>query len=323
MAMNKTMMAVVFLVLTATAANAYTLVMRNGRRIEIPNEFTITGATLTFDVGNGIQMTYQLNGIDIAATERANGEQSGAFLGRASAPKNVAPAPVQTQPRAQRSITNRDLEGYRRTRIESELAYEKRRKELGLPTVQEARREAAAISDRTYQQLLKTGAGNQASEEYWRSRASEIRSDMAVAQAQIDYVRRRLDEIPATDSFGSVLTNNPFGLQGLNCPFQNVLTPNPFGPSILNMGGISLGQRRFPNNRGRFNRFRGRGRFGDLFGGNVFAVPFDNYDYSQERAELVNQLNDLQMNYAGLNARWLQLEEDARRAGAAPGWLRP
>jgi hypothetical protein len=47
MALNKFIMAVVFLVLTATAASAYTLVMRNGRRIEIPNEFTISGSTLT------------------------------------------------------------------------------------------------------------------------------------------------------------------------------------------------------------------------------------------------------------------------------------
>jgi len=79
MALNIFIMAVVFLVLTATAASAYTLVMRNGRRIEIPNEFTISGSTLTYEVGTGIQMTFQLSGIDIAATERANGEQSGSF----------------------------------------------------------------------------------------------------------------------------------------------------------------------------------------------------------------------------------------------------
>ena len=311
MALNKFIMAVVFLVLTATAASAYTLVMRNGRRIEIPNEFTISGSTLTYEVGTGIQMTFQLSGIDIAATERANGEQSGSFLGRASGPANVPAQPSQTQPRAQRSITNRDLEGYRRTRIESEIAYEKRRKELGLPSVQEARREVAAITERTRAQLLSMRSDNEASEEYWRGRASSLRSEMAVAQAQIDYVRSRLEEIPVTNSFGTVLTDSVFGLPGLNRYPSNT---NVFGPSIFNTG-----QRRFP---GRYNRYRNRGRYNNVFGSNVVAAPFETFDYNEERAELVNRLNELQMNQAGLNARWRELEEEARRAGAYPGWLR-
>jgi|SRR6185503_6175472 hypothetical protein len=317
MALNKFIMAVVFLVLTATAASAYTLVMRNGRRIEIPNEFTISGSTLTYEVGTGIQMTFQLSGIDIAATERANGEQSGSFLGRASGLANVPAQPSQTQPRAQRSITNRDLEGYRRTRIESEIAYEKRRKELGLPSVQEARREVAAITERTRTQLLSMRSDNDASEEYWRSRASSLRGEMAVAQAQIDYVRRRLDEIPVTNSFGPVLTNSAFGLPGLN---QYPLSTNVFGSSIFNTGRLNMGQRRFP---GRYNRFRNRGRYNNVFGSNVVAAPFETFDYNEERAELVNRLNELQMNQAGLNARWRELEDEARRAGAYPGWLRP
>ena len=56
MAPNRFIMAVVFLVLTATVANAYTLVMRNGRRVDIPNEFTVTASTLTYTVGSGIQI---------------------------------------------------------------------------------------------------------------------------------------------------------------------------------------------------------------------------------------------------------------------------
>ena len=310
MAMHRFIMAVVFLVLTATVANAYTIVMRNGRRVEIPNEFTITASTLTYTVGSGIQITIQLSGVDFAATERANREPQGAFLAKASAPANIVAQPSQPQPRAQRSITNRDLEGYRQARIASELAYEKRRKELGLPNVEESRKEVAAITERTREQLLGMRAEEQSAEEYWRGRASSLRSEMAVAQAQIDYVRRRLDEIPPTNSFGAFSTAVPFGIGG-----------GPFGafpPLVLN-------NRRSPfNRRGRFDRFgRNRGRFGDLFGGNLLAVPFESNDYSYERAELVNQLNELQMNHAALNARWRALEEEARRAGAYPGWLRP
>jgi len=35
------------------------------------------------------------------------------------------------------------------------------------------------------------------------------------------------------------------------------------------------------------------------------------------------QLNDLLSQRAGMQARWRDLEEEARRAGAYPGWLRP
>lgn len=301
MAMHRFIMAVVFLVLTATVASAYTIVMRNGRRVEIPNEFTITASTLTYTVGSGIQITIQLSGVDIAATERANREPQGGFLARGSAPGQVVAQPTQAQPRAQRSITNRDLEGYRRARIESELAYEKRRKELGLPSsADERRREFAAITERTREQLLSKRADEQSAEEYWRGRANSLRSEMAVAQAQIDYVRRRLDEMPSS----------PFTI--IDAPgIVNFPLQNPF----FNGRG---------SRQDRFNRFRNRrGRLNNIFGGNVFALPNEFDDRSYERAELINQLDQLQINHAGLNVRWRELEEEARRAGAYPGWLRP
>ena len=46
------------------------------------------------------------------------------------------------------------------------------------------------------------------------------------------------------------------------------------------------------------------------------------YDYSYERSELITRFNDLAAARAGLNARWRELEEEARRAGVPPGWLR-
>ncbi len=35
------------------------------------------------------------------------------------------------------------------------------------------------------------------------------------------------------------------------------------------------------------------------------------------------QLDDLLLQHAGLQARWRDFEEEASRAGAYPGWLRP
>ena len=319
MAPNRFIMAVVFLVLTATVANAYTLVMRNGRRVDIPNEFSVTASTLTYTVGSGIQITVQLSGIDIAKTERVNGEPSGSFLARILPPAQVGAPAGQTQQRARRSITNSDLEGYKRTRIESELAYDKRRKELGLSSADEGRRQAAAITDRTYQQLLGVREKDESAEQYWRDRASSLRSEEATTLAQIDYVKQRLAEIPDTNSLTAFAS--PFGFQ--SGPFVNLQNLNALnGLTIgLNTGNRNWRNRRFP---GRFDRFRGgRGRFNDVFGGNLLALPYEPYNYNDERAELVSQLDQLQLRNASIRVRWRELEEDARRAGAYPGWLRP
>jgi len=73
------------LVVGAVSASAYTIVMRDGRKVQIPDQFTVTNSTLTYGAGDDIQVTIQLNTVDIAATERANGEARGAFLLRANA----------------------------------------------------------------------------------------------------------------------------------------------------------------------------------------------------------------------------------------------
>ena len=223
MTLRRVFFAVVFLALTVSAVNAYTVVMRDGRRVEIPNEFTVTNSTLTYEVSNGFQVTIQLNAVDIAATERANGEPRGSLLQRASAPAPV-PNPPQTRPRATRSITNQDLEVYRKSRVENERAYEEQRKELGWPSAEDRRREVTEIEDRTLEQVRSMRAGEEA---YWRSRAEAFRAETAANEARMG--RQRPDEIPwAFSSFG--------GFPGF-FPFDNV--------------GFGIGGGRF----GRFGRF--------------------------------------------------------------------
>jgi hypothetical protein len=174
--------AVLFLALSVSAVNAYTVVMRDGRRIEISNDFTVTNSTLTYQVNNGFQITIHLNTVDIAATERANGEAQGSFLLKANAPKAIVkPAPQTGRVSARRSITNADLEKYRRTRVESEKEYEAKRQELGLPSMEERRREVAEIDERTAEHVRNMRAQEEA---YWRSRAEALRAELAVKQAQ-------------------------------------------------------------------------------------------------------------------------------------------
>jgi hypothetical protein len=215
MTLTRVFFAVVFLGLTVSAVNAYTVVMRDGRRVEIPNEFTVTNSTLTYEVSNGFQVTIQLNTVDVAATERANSEPAGSLLQKAGAAEAVPNTP-QTRPRATRSITNQDLETYRKARVENERAYEERRKELGLPSAEDRRREVAEIEDRTLQQVRSMRAQEEA---YWRTRVEAARAEREANEARFGSSRQ---EIPwsYTSLGGGFSGFEPFDAFGFGVPFN-------------------------------------------------------------------------------------------------------
>ncbi|HEV2837222.1 MAG TPA: hypothetical protein VGW58_18025 [Pyrinomonadaceae bacterium] len=254
---GRVLVAALFLMGVAASVNAYTIVMRDGRRVEIPDTFTVSDSTLTYEVRSGIQVTVQLNTVDIAATERLNGGSPGSLLQRATSPPAKASSPNQTQPRANRSITNKELESYRRARVESEEAYEKTRQELGLPSFEERRKELQAIEDRTVEQVRNMRARQaEIDEAYWRGRAEALSSQGAASQAQVDFARtqvvdgpwafptgagffpfgtvgspfgdRRFGRFPFT-GFPSVPQFPPFGLTPVFGPFNRV----PFRPRIF------------------------------------------------------------------------------------------
>ena len=205
MGVSRILFATLFLSLMVSAVSAYTVVMRDGRRVEIPNEFTVTNSTLTYDVGNGMQVTMQLNTVDIAATERANSESAGSLLRRTSA----SPAPVEPQrrsnvgPGAGRTITNADLERFRQARVDNE----NQRRELGLPSMEERQQQVALIEDRTLEQVRTMRAQEEA---YWRSRAEAFRAEAAANEARFGSMRRSSDDVRFVDSFGGFPGFSPF-----------------------------------------------------------------------------------------------------------------
>lgn len=228
MGLRRFFISLMLLVITAAVANAYTVIMRDGRTVEIPNEFTVSNSTLTYQVGSGMQITLQLNSIDIAATERANREAPGSLLKRANAPKAaVEPVPQTRRGTAARSITNADLEKHRRARVESEKEYENLRRDLGLPSMEERRQEAAAITERTIEHVRNLRAQEEA---LWRSRADALRAEMAARQAQFEFSRQRAADIPFAYSVGGFPEFFPFDGVG-------------FGIT----GGRFHGLRRFPS----------------------------------------------------------------------------
>src|SRR5205809_5606701 len=85
-------MTVAVVLMLAITASAYMLVFRDGRRIEIPSEFTLTRTTLTYEISPGFNQTFQVAIIDVAATERANGEAAGGFFQHREQPVIAAAA---------------------------------------------------------------------------------------------------------------------------------------------------------------------------------------------------------------------------------------
>jgi hypothetical protein len=327
-------------------ASAYTVVMRGGRRIEIPDTFFVTRTTLTYEYAPGLNVTLQISNIDIAATERANNEPGGSLLKRAEQP----PPPQVVQPqsatgsgptRARRTVTDSDLEASRRTRLQSEAAYERRRLELGLPSLAESRRRAEEEAARLSEQSRQSEAEEAQQEAYWRARATELRTAITVTDAEINYLSARLADSPdplSTVAFTSISNFGvlPFPARAIGVPQRTVLVGSGGGfVGASNMGAQLVGRIAFGggSSRGRLlvnagettSRFRRRA----IFTPGVLAAPVaifnGQYPYypTYERAALVARLQELEATRAGLLARWRLLEDEARRAGAPPGWLRP
>jgi len=286
-------MTVVFLLMLAITASAYTLVFRDGRRIEIPSEFTLTKMTLTYEMSPGFSKTIQLTMIDVAKTERVNNEAPGSFF-RHAAPAQVAETSLPPTQRASRTLTNVDLEPIRQRRIESERHYAKRRIELGLPSIEESRQQQALEEESTLALARQRKAEQARVEEYWRGRAGALRSELTSLDAQIDYLRGRLPanrNLPLL-TYGSVGTVWDSRWYNPGVPPRRQRNPmRSMGPSVVS----------------------------------PYAFPIQPFVYgdSYEDAALRDNLNQLLVRRAGLESLWRQLERDARVAKVPQVWLLP
>jgi len=273
----------------ASVTTAYTLVFRDGRRVEIPSDFVVTKVTLTYELSPGFNKTLSLALLDIPATERANNEVAGSFFKHRqkeqASPVQSASVPTQ---HARATLTNLELEPIAARRIESEKRYERRRVELGLPSVEASRRHQE-IEESAMLNRARAKADVEARDEaYWRDRARSLRNEIAATDAQISYVRGRLAEIPSSPPGSVTIIQDPgwdiFGRRRVFNP------PNVYGyPNVYPIG---------PNS------------------------PFGN-SAEYERANLTQRLDGLMTTRAGLAARWQQLEDEARDARVPQIWLEP
>ena len=321
----KSGMAVVLVLICSIAASAYTIVFRGGLRSQIPDEFTLTRTTLTYEIAPGFTKTIQVSLIDIPATERANKQPYGSFFKRLEQnpadPQSLqAFPPAEVPSKAVKTVTNRDLAAFRQRRIESEKAYEKRRLQLGLPTVAESRQRQAAEEADFRAELRERSFADKEEERYWRTRARELRTEILAVNNQISYVRGRLNEVNETAStLGSWTSTYPIwpdqypwgnGRRRGNRSSRNIPgSPYPYGYPNQYPNGYP---NQYPNGYPQY----------------PYGYPTGPYDYSREadtpeRDDLTYRLDDLLVRRAGLLSQWQTLEDEARDARVPQKWLLP
>lgn len=320
--------------LIAVSASAYTLVLRDGRRLEIPDEFILTRTTLTYEISPGFNQTLLMSLIDVRATERANGEPLGGFFTHRqeadNAPANNTPANSQAARPAVRTLTNLDLDAVRQRRVESEQAYESRRKQLGLPTVEESRRRQDAEAAELRELARGKNEANARDEAYWKGRAHELRNQIAMVDSQIGYLRGRVYDanqqamqnrswvtgVYPTYRNGPLYPNGPWG----NFPNGRYPGNRPSGP-IIGMGLPNIFG--YPNIYGNPGTYGYPGPYG--YPG-TYGYPngsMNNPPYTSDGVELNSRLDDLLVRRQGLAMQWRQLEDEARDARVPQVWLEP
>lgn len=261
------------------AAAAYTVVLRSGQRVQIPDQFTVTKAGISYASAPRMEITIQMSVINVAATEAANREPAGALRARIGADVNAEDASANdasvsyTQTNsagpARKVLTNADLDGYRRAREANEAAFDQRQREQGLPTLAVLRQRQAAEDAQQAERSRVSADAQLRNEQYWRARSNDLRGQLNAIDRQIGVVRGQIRATPRVS---------------LRAP-------------QVDIDGYAV-------HPGRY--------YGD-------SPAVDTY----ARSRSLRDLRVLQQQRAVLSSQWNDLQEEARRAGAPPGWLRP
>jgi hypothetical protein len=214
--------------LLPAAANAYTLVLRGGRHVTVPEDFKVTPAAVVYEAAPGLSVTVWLTNVDVAATERANAEPAGSFARRikrepegAGAKQTQAPEVLKTgRGPVRRVVTDRDLEPFRLRREAQEEEYERTRRERGMPSKQEWQRRVEE-EDRKLREWAR-----QMREERREAELESLRSELAETRRGLNELSLRLSQQSADYVQAYVPPNYyPYSYAP---PFQ-VISVFPFG----------------------------------------------------------------------------------------------
>lgn len=250
------------LVWSASAA-AYTVVLKDGRRLDVKEAYRLVNTVVIFTKPDGKPVSVSLVNIDVAATEKVNRQKPGEFRQTASdplpipdgdAPKvTVAQNPMKKPAtRPLRTLTNADFGGGRSGVADPEPA----------PRADTAERRTDGPSTRPTSDERET-------EGYWQGRVRPLLTEIHI---QSELYRSLADQADRL-------------------------------------------QRQIQTNGGSYTVVR-------TAGGYVY-VPQE--AVSAEKLELLrvrDRLNDVNAQLTSLRIKYAYIQEEARRLGVPPGWVR-
>ena len=203
-----------------------------------------------------------------------------------------------------KTVTNSDLEQFRQKRLEAERDYRENYEKLGFPSPEELERQNAESRRRLSELARRIEAENARNENYYKSRANDLLTEIAAVDAQIAYLRGEINRLPNRNyiySYGYA----PYFYRGRQTadPFYIQPLPNLANNQILINQYPYRNTRRAPIYKKRHYYSHG------------YIAPAIIDDNSNERGDVVSQLRYLEQRRAGLIAEWRILEEEAHKAG--------
>lgn len=237
------------------------------------------------------------------------------------------------QTTARKTVTNADLEKYRAERLKNDPDDERERKRLGLPSRVEQEQQRQQRAQEISELSARLRAREAQKQNFYQSQAAVLGAEIASVQAEINYVRARLNEIPAPQQYYAVgylpYSYNNFGGVGIPRGYNKVESYGGVRANVTWGGNnrVTLGAnagssviRQNGNWSVTANNIQAP-RTNLTFGGipyqpGILTVPFTIPNAQNlTREELLSRLRILEQNRAGLLARWNILEDEAHRAG--------
>lgn len=287
--MTKSFFFVLCLVLLwSLPASAFTVVLKDGRRIEVQKNYRLVNDVAIFTFSDGKRMSVSVRNIDVSATELANGQDAGDFVRQAASPLPIVDSDAsnpghagatngggvaKSKPRITRKLVNSDFEGFKQRREEKEVSAP------GLPGG------AVALNEPPPPPPTKTSSvtDERKTEQYWKSRSRQLLTEINIQEELIGILEKQLADLEASNR-----RNGP-GYGVIQTPGSVVVT----------------------RNGGYYNP------------GTTVVVPNTNRTREQDQESRVRErLMDAQLQLSSLQIRYAALEEEARHEGVPPGWLR-
>lgn len=256
--MSRLLLVGLFLLAWSSTAVAYTVVLKDGRRIEVKDGYRQINTVIVFTKPDGKPFSVSFDNIDVATTEKVNGQKSGDFRKNCDAPlpisDGVTPPPVvasnvpkKSPTRPARVLTNADFGGGRPSP----------------PEPPDEKRPAEAAEKPNF----KPATDERDTEAYWQGRVRPLLMEMQIQlqlynslSAQAEQLERKIAAQP------KVYVRSP--------------------------------------------------------GGYVYIPQETNGSDQYELARVRDRLNDVNAQLTSLRVRYAYIQEEARRNGVPPGWIR-